>query len=91
MSCACLFVAAPAAQAAGGGPGRPGYEKPWQQQPVQPRQQPAGGRGAGAKGAPGGEAPVGSNGKARVPYVGPDIELAAMLERDIMEGGPGVK
>ncbi|MEW5317757.1 MAG: hypothetical protein WDW38_009031 [Sanguina aurantia] len=84
---------AAAAQPGAAGPGRPGYEKPWQQQQAQPRQQPAGGRGGGGGAAAGAAAGgnVGSNGKARVPYVGPDIELAAMLERDIMEGGPGVK
>lgn len=41
-------------------------------------------------GAPGGAAP-GPSGAKRKEFIGPDAELAAMLERDIMDGSPGVK
>lgn len=71
---------------AGAGAG-PGYDKPW-------RKGMAGAGGPNAKGGPGGgpgQGQGGEGGGKKLNYVGPDAELAAMLERDVMDGAPGIR
>ncbi len=67
---------------AGRAAGKPEPDRPWRQQ--------AGGAGGGA--GPAGGKPGDKGGGAKRPQmVGPDAELAAQLERDMLDGSPGIK
>lgn len=68
--------------AAGAGGAAAGYDKPWRQNMAGKGGAAAGGKGAGAAG--GANAGAAAN---RKQYIGPDQELATMLERDIIDEG----
>lgn len=69
-----------AAPAAGGAKGD--RDRPWRQG----MQEKAGGAASGGKEAPGSKGGKG----AKKEYVGPDADLAQMLERDMLDGSPGI-
>ena len=73
---------APAGGGGGGGGGGKGeYQKPWQ----------AGMRGQEKAGG-GGKGPGGKDGKKeKKEYVGPDADLAPVLEREVLDYAPGIK
>lgn len=75
----CRAGNAPAGNAAAGG----SYDRPWRQN-MQGKQ-----GAAGPGGKPGDKGSAGE--KAKKQYSGPDQELAAMLERDIVDQGTSVK
>mmetsp|Transcript_34267 Transcript_34267/g.61825 ORF Transcript_34267/g.61825 Transcript_34267/m.61825 type:complete len:574 (-) Transcript_34267:400-2121(-) len=76
----------PAGRGGGGAAADRKYDKPWLSN--------AAGKGNGPGGAGGGGGSDGSKptgAEARKQYQGPDMELAGMLERDIMDSSPGIK
>ncbi|GAX80543.1 hypothetical protein CEUSTIGMA_g7981.t1 [Chlamydomonas eustigma] len=66
-----------------GGGAAAGYEKPWRKGMVN-EGQPGGGKPGGGGSGPGGQA-------KKKDYAGPDADLAAQLERDMMDGNPNIR
>ncbi|KAL6747425.1 katanin catalytic subunit, 60 kDa [Haematococcus lacustris] len=80
-----------AGNARGVGGGKQEPDRPWRANMGN-----GGGAGAGQAGKAGqpagnGNGAAGAGEKRKINYVGPDADLAPMLERDMMDGAPGVK